>query len=1142
MKISIFPYILCFLILIQFKVSDCQSVSSLAPISFCEENPGRKTFDNFTILEDNASSYSSGVEIRYTLYLEEGCEGTDDSNGQFIFVDTNNVKINFPNEFDNSTDVNTDDNLYIAKDQNTILIIFTPTSTDHLDNVLIENLKIQWRGDNPNTCAKLILESSSTSIEISRIYRTRIEGTIKLMDTVCMGDNVEVKAEFLQTESNYTYQWKKNGEPLLECTSQDCMIEQVYDNDSLSVAIEEINSGCDGEIEGKIAVSENNLHPIPDLIFTSNLRSICAEVSKNPSLLWSNPYFINQEGNNSDSLQFFWGNIPINDKVNDTDICDSLPPPIPLFILPPFFNPIQNVPIRPIMAQKISDEGCIARDTLNEESSIDAPNNFYFICPNTELEYPIDISESILQIVNNFNFNYHYLYNPQKGEPFLPNTQTDISSEIRNRFFLTLRKDLVKRNPFDQDFTFKKFSRNGEDFFRLDKPKPPSGSYFLVLTYAHNEDTLEVDHLPFNISTNDVKTQIIWDGICEGQGIVLRNASAEQLVGNGLSYTAEWELFKAGQLEKDSIVTFSGFNANQKYIWEISEPLSPGIYEARLSISEIDGKVCIEADTQKLYIQPILRLNPDDPFPYKEEFEERPDYETGRNLWVPDGKNGLYSWEHQNFISEDTINLSSSFRWQTESIKPREQSFIVGPCLDIENLTRPMISAKIAGRLNPETDGVVLQIAAISDVTNQIVWETLGSSQLNGINGYNSRKLDGAPGGGGDEKFIASNPQKVGWSGNISTKNTPWHEIGFSLNQYRGKTIIPRFVLGSSLSTPDNFYFAFDSLVVRNRSQNVVYEYFTDLRSPAIDTAISPLDYKLIQVPTSFLPGMNSFYSHNPSLFEARSLFYGNDGPSPASTLDGFNPTSLIQRNFQFYSDSNIPLDISPSNGINLRSLEQPKLKIQAPIISGNVPNYVDLILTAQEKLNAEVIATTIVLAHKWDSLEHVLLDILPDAGGQYRALDLAPGQQEVISLPLKLSGETVSKISTQNIDSLELLILVQDINSREIYQSHYLANFPLSSFSSRQAPFEPEGFPTQQIHVYPIPTRSKLFIEGKDLEEQEINWKIFDTKGRLIYSGKNTLNNTKETIDISSFSTGLYDLVISGEKLTHHKRILILK
>ncbi|MCG2612079.1 N-acetylmuramoyl-L-alanine amidase [Flavobacterium sp. SM15] len=79
------------------------------------------------------------------------------------------------------------------------------------------------------------------------------------------------------------------------------------------------------------------------------------------------------------------------------------------------------------------------------------------------------------------------------------------------------------------------------------------------------------------------------------------------------------------------------------------------------------------------------------------------------------------------------------------------------------------------------------------------------------------------------------------------------------------------------------------------------------------------------------------------------------------------------------------------------------------------------------------------------------------------------------------------------------------------------------------------------KIQIYPNPTDSFFVLEATNLKNKQFEFVIFDSNGRLVKASKYNLevNNFKQQIDISSFSTGIYTIKMIIDNEEHFKKIV---
>ena len=73
-------------------------------------------------------------------------------------------------------------------------------------------------------------------------------------------------------------------------------------------------------------------------------------------------------------------------------------------------------------------------------------------------------------------------------------------------------------------------------------------------------------------------------------------------------------------------------------------------------------------------------------------------------------------------------------------------------------------------------------------------------------------------------------------------------------------------------------------------------------------------------------------------------------------------------------------------------------------------------------------------------------------------------------------------------------------------------------------------SFPADRIKIYPNPAKDKLSVIGYQSSEKS-NIGIYDILGQKVYSENLTINNYQLTIDVAELRSGIYFVILHGEK-----------
>jgi len=68
------------------------------------------------------------------------------------------------------------------------------------------------------------------------------------------------------------------------------------------------------------------------------------------------------------------------------------------------------------------------------------------------------------------------------------------------------------------------------------------------------------------------------------------------------------------------------------------------------------------------------------------------------------------------------------------------------------------------------------------------------------------------------------------------------------------------------------------------------------------------------------------------------------------------------------------------------------------------------------------------------------------------------------------------------------------------------------------------------QIKVYPTPFIDQIYIETPPTLNQELNYKLYNTMGHMIYENSNSNKSDLEKIDLPNLAKGIYVLNVYNE------------
>ncbi len=553
------------------------------------------------------------------------------------------------------------------------------------------------------------------------------------------------------------------------------------------------------------------------------------------------------------------------------------------------------------------------------------------------------------------------------------------------------------------------------------------------------------------------------------------------------------------------------------------------------------------------------------------------DFNSTDEGWIPQAFNAT------NSTSSNIIQSQSSWVWglpsgntfqpyqgskawwtgaNNETYFNYESSAINGPCFDLTQLTRPMVSMDYWIDANENYDGAVLQYSVDGGLSWEIVGPLAGTPVIQrnqGINWYNpGATIVGNPGN------QLSGP--YGWTG----KNTNWLNARFNLDilpkdsitingslQAKRKQVRMRISFASGVLAAGNVSyggFAFDNFFVGEKTRTVLIEHFTNATDQAsvngdqffiaretdqenLHAGIT--DFTNIQYHTRF-PKPDSLDVPASSEFSARALFYQTQ-KIPYSVIDG-NSDIQAKSVFGDYNElSTIEID--------RRSLADPEVLISSlqDKSTANDSLNVSFDIDVKDTINYPIIANVALIENTVD-----VMGGGSSIAGTYRNVvrKFAFGSEGLILnkqlLPndkLTLSAKAVALNTViKNSNNLSLVAFVQNFYTKEILQS---AVTPISGKNgiSLITAVENSNLSADDIMIYPNPASGSFnFALPGDFPSGCI-WKLSDQRGITVMSGDflDAANGRKE-VRISGLTNGLYIVAIAAPGQNPvYKKILVM-
>lgn len=635
-----------------------------------------------------------------------------------------------------------------------------------------------------------------------------------------------------------------------------------------------------------------------------------------------------------------------------------------------------------------------------------------------------------------------------------------------------------------------------------------------------------------------------WSGICSTQGTQFTNLST---ISGGFSTieSYQWDFGDGDQtlldLAGNAIPAGThGGRTSGTYKDPLHQFATFAEYNVRLTAVTDVG--CVMDTVKRVYILDYPTATPTTGY-----FE---DFEQGNGTWFKTSLVGT-SWV-LGTPSGETINsaASGSQAWWT-GLNPNadqdnstyfnnEKSEVIGPCLDLTGLQRPMVSINYWSDAQEGFDGAVLQYSINGGAT----WETVGDASGGGVEWYNSANINGNP--GGQDNFA--------WSGSSGM----WKNARYSLDAIppaqRGKVIF-RIAFGAN---DDNLQgrvlngFAFDDVYIGEKKRNVLVEHFTNQGGvePATSDAEAYFNGLFEAVPfaqSDFFkleyhianPGVDSINRHNPAAPQARALFYGVSQP-PATVMDG-----LLGDYFGTLFNGN-PMAITATE-LDRRSLEDPLFTIDldtVPTSSNRVHGimhieYVDSLYALDEGVLLQVaLVDSVVDISTARRFKYVVRKLLLGNGGH--AVDQQPWStgvtydhefEEIIDVPVARNTKRY------------LVAFVQGRKSRKIHQSLVIPLNGKTGVKPVGVSDDPVISEIRDLMIYPNPASINLYLNVPNRVTHDFTWHLIDQRGVTVLSGDVNKNfDLPQVIDIRDVANGIYFLQIrSGTRTVMYRKIAVM-
>ncbi len=475
-----------------------------------------------------------------------------------------------------------------------------------------------------------------------------------------------------------------------------------------------------------------------------------------------------------------------------------------------------------------------------------------------------------------------------------------------------------------------------------------------------------------------------------------------------------------------------------------------------------------------------------------------------------------------------------------------ERSAVLGPCLDLTQIKRPMISLDYWADSEDRFDGAVLQYS----VDGGQSWQLIGDDGGAGINWYNGRALTGNPGIQPIGQF--------GWTNRQGGWKTARHNLDQIPMASRGRVIF-RIAFGSNNDNgsppPVNGVpnlpfdgFAFDNVFIGEKQRNVLVEYFTNSGISAVSndylnnlynnqfTFKDSSDFFKIQYHIGNPDSNDPIYQQNKIDPDARKLHYLIQNP-PVGIMDGiignyfgtvFNgdqtKITAVELDRRALEDSVFTISIQ-------------KLATSADSIKADVNfRYVNTVqpLVNPVRLHVGLVETN--LAGNINVLRKLLLGsegLLVNNTWMYNSSQLVQ-IRSIIDIPIGINNPNIY-----------LVAWAQDVLTKRIYQAVIVKESIKSGSTVVGLEDDPVLAAVKDIVIYPNPAskRFNFALESSSFSQRistaGFTYSIVDQRGIIVSKG--VLNDdltVPQEVEVDKLANGMYVVIISrgGKAITQRK------
>ena len=573
-----------------------------------------------------------------------------------------------------------------------------------------------------------------------------------------------------------------------------------------------------------------------------------------------------------------------------------------------------------------------------------------------------------------------------------------------------------------------------------------------------------------------------------------------------------------------------------------------GVFYPKLIVS--NQNECDTTFIKRIVISPLVQ--PTDTMPYVEYFDD-----THGNWYQEEADttsvdinaiDSLWQWGLAAGQNITTLNTSNGV-WGTRLMVQNqttygqgENAWVYSPCFDLTELDRPMIRMSIWRNMLSNVDGAVLQYYDNSSNS----WKVLGENNK-GIKWYQDGFVVSSPG------FQVGTP--TGWTGS----SFGWEDARYRLDNIGQDLRLRddvrfRVAFASDPSTLLNAYdgMVFDSVMVGNRSRNVLVEHFsgTGYKDPSglsieqieddlyhtIYNNLYGRDVSLIQFHTNY-NSQNAFFTFNQTDNLNRVYYYGISDDNQCR-VDGKSLNANTSNTLDLLSYPVLEM-------LDIESLKDPKFEMgfigNFALTTNNNTLSSKIYFKALEDLPSANYALHVAITE--DSLltltNHRTMAVMRDMiQYSYNNRAWITEDADTVEISWPFNPQT-----HPNPNRLKLTAFLQNIATQEVYQ--VIGSRDLNIFNGSvdtldvnvEEPVETTIF---DMVLFPNPTEDAFRVQFSTALKTDYDWQLFDALGRELQSG--SVQEGTENIDVNTalLSSGMYIFAIRNDAVYAQRKVVV--